>query len=128
MRPTASVARLPRDWNSARTFVPRRCTFQTPNGERPTASVDFCLTVSTRKMRVDANSPSSRSQTQEKTMTMSDLEVMNSEVGASTPALDAVPSDKELTARDLQERREAAGVEAYRSSIEAACEKISEHY
>src|SRR5665213_2134362 len=69
MRPTASVARLPRDWNSARTFVPRRCTFRTPNGERPTASVAFCLTVSTRKMRVDANSPSSRSQTRRRPMT-----------------------------------------------------------
>ena len=52
-------------------------------------------------------------------MTMSDLEVMNSELGASTPALDAVPSDKELAARDLQERREAAG-EAVRAAASAS--------
>jgi hypothetical protein len=42
--------------------------------------------------------------------------------------LDAIPTDEELAAQALKERREVAGVEAYRAHLDKACEKVSDDY
>ncbi len=44
------------------------------------------------------------------------------------PVIEPGPTPEELAARDLKERREAAGVEAYKATISTACEKLSEDY